>query len=558
MPLSNNQNLATSSVQAVLKSQRKGHKGRWLLLILVLVGLGAAYYYFQYLQNPELPKPIYQTEALKPGDLTTTLLATGNLQPLKQVDIGTEISGKVIEVKVAAGAEVKEGEVLAKLDTKQQEDAIDKAKAALTAAKASAAQANTQVTQAEVKILQTEASFKQAKAHIAQAEAQTDQAQAQVAQQGSQIQQELANVESAKVALQDSQAQFARLQKLHTETQGKLPSTQELETARANWQKAINQEKASRASLSSAQRQVQGSSANVRSTQANIEAHQANLESAKAAIESAKAERLSALAGLESAEANVASAEAALRTEINNLSKTIIKSSLDGVVLKQLIEPGQTVFATSPSPVLFTLVDSLTRMRLRVFVDETGIGQVAKDQEASFSVDAWPKRSYAAKITDIGINSELKDNIVTYPVDLQINNEDLSLKPGMTATATIKTQTVKNVLKVPNAALYYTPTPSLTEGSEPMPDGTPLPPPPSAKPLQIPVEPEPEEAVETDMTQVWLLKDDAPLAVKVKTGITNGKYTEVTELETQQLVEGAVIILGEEELFGAGDVPPSF
>ena len=197
-------------------------------------------------------------------------------------------------------------------------------------------------------------------------------------------------------------------------------------------------------------------------------------------------------------------------------------------------------------------------MRLRVFVDETGIGQVAKDQEASFTVDAWPKRSYAAKITDIGINSELKDNIVTYPVDLQINNEDLSLKPGMTATATIKTQTVKNVLKVPNAALYYTPTPSLTEGSEPMlPDGTPLPP-PSDKPLQIPVEPESEEALETDMTQVWLLKDDAPLAVKVKTGITNGKYTEVTELETQQLVEGAIIILGEEELLGAGDVPPGF
>lgn len=557
MLLSNNQNLATSSVQAVLKSQRKGHKGRWLLLILVLVGLGAVYYYFQYLQNPELPKPIYQTEALKRGDLTTTLLATGNLQPLKQVDIGTEISGKVIEVKVAAGAEVKEGEVLAKLDTKQQEDAIDKAKAALTAAKASAAQAHTQVTQAEVKILQTEASFKQAKAHIAQAEAQTDQAQAQVAQQGSQIQQELANVESAKVALQDSQAQFERLQKLYTETQGKLPSAQELATARTNWQKAINQEKASRASLSSAQRQVQGSSANVRSTQANVEANQANLESAKAAIDSAKAERLSALAGLESAEANVASAEAALRTEINNLSKTIIKSSLDGVVLKQLIESGQTVFATSPSPVLFTLVDSLTRMRLRVFVDETGIGQIAKDQEASFTVDAWPKRSYAAKITDIGINSELKDNIVTYPVDLQINNEDLSLKPGMTATATIKTQTVKNVLKVPNAALYYTPTPSLTEGSEPIPDGTLLPP-PSDKPLQIPVESESEEAVETDLTQVWLLKDDAPLAVKVKTGITNGKYTEVTELETQQLVEGAIIILGEDELLGAGDVPPSF
>lgn len=583
MQASINQNLETTPVQEVLKSNRRSGKWFWLFLILLAFGAGGSYYYFNYWLPPETPKPIYQTEALQQGDLATTLLVAGNLLPIRQVDISTEITGTVIEVKVPSGAEVKEGDILARLDPKQQEEAIDKAKAALTSAKASAAQAKTQVLQADSKILQAEAGWKQAQAQLIQAEAQNEQAQAQAAQQGNQIQQEVTNIETAKLATQEAKAHLDRLQKLYTESQGKLPARQELEIARINWQKALNQEKNSRTTLASAQRQTQSNSANVRSTQANTVATQANLDNVQAAIDIAKADKDNALAGLESAEANVASAEAALRTEINNLSKATIKSSLNGIVLKQLIEPGQTVFATSPPPVLFTLVDSLTRMRLRVFIDEAGISQVAKGQDASFTVDAWPKRSYTAKITDIGINSELKDNIVTYPVDLLITNDDLSLKPGMTATATITTQTAKDVLQVPTAALYYTPTTVEAQ------DETPAPEPTAAQPAEetstptttpstqtsaessseqseqleqaasttSEIEPEPaatnakpDAADQSETAQIWILKDEQPVAVQVKTGITNGKYTEVTELDTHHLVTGAMIILGEEEIQG--------
>lgn len=576
MQASINQNLETTPVQEVLKSNRRSGKWFWLFLILLAFGAGGGYYYFNYWLPPEIPKPTYQTEALQQGDLATTLLVAGNLLPIRQVDISTEITGTVIEVKVSSGAEVKEGDILARLDPKQQEEAIDKAKAALTSAKASAAQAKTQVLQADSKILQAEAGWKQAQAQLIQAEAQNEQAQAQAAQQGNQIQQEVTNIETAKLATQEAKAHLDRLQKLYTESQGKLPARQELEIARINWQKALNQEKNSRTTLASAQRQTQSNSANVRSTQANTVATQANLDNVQAAIDIAKADKDNALAGLESAEANVASAEAALRTEINNLSKATIKSSLNGIVLKQLIEPGQTVFATSPPPVLFTLVDSLTRMRLRVFIDEAGISQVAKGQDAIFTVDAWPKRSYTAKITDIGLNSELKDNIVTYPIDLLIMNDDLSLKPGMTATATITTQTVKNVLQVPNVALYYTPTTMAAQDEMPASEPTSALPAETATPETTPstqasaessleqaasttseIEPEPtptssqpDETDQGETAQIWILKDEQPIAVQVKTGITNGKYTEVTELNTQHLVTGAMIILGEEEIQG--------
>lgn len=577
------QTLETAPVQEVLKSHKK--RRVWLWLLLLGLGAGGAYYYFIYLREPEVILPTYQTAHLEQGDVTATLLVTGTLQPLKQVDISTEISGQVMEVKVSSGASVKTGDVLARLDPKQQEDAIDKAKAALISAKANAAQSRTQVTQADVKIIQAEAGLRQAQATMRQTVAQTEQAETQVAQQGNTIQQELANIETAQLAIQEAKTQLNRLLALKAETNGKLPSAQELETARVNLQKAQNQEKVNRASLKSAQQQAKGSSANVRSSQASHQANQANLDSVKAAIDSAKAERISAIAGLESAEANVASAEAALRTETNKLSKTTITSPLNGVVLKQSIETGQTVFATaSTPPVLFTLIDSLQRMRLRVFVDETNIGLITTEQTATFTVDAWPKNSYKAKITSIGINAETKENIVTYPVDFEVNNEDLRLKPGMTATTSIALQQVKNVLKVPNAALYYVPSvmPALENeiDNEPKQASAPV----STEPTAVdttdsppdPTAAEPNENVNQDsdtptstppsaedenQAQIWVLKDKTPYAVTIKKGLTDGKFTEVAQVISGELPKDAQVIVGEEELESEIDpaaAPPLF
>ena len=241
---------------------------------------------------------------------------------------------------------------------------------------------------------------------------------------------------------------------------------------------------------------------------------------ARTELETAEATLQRAIANEASARASVVQAEAVLKTDETNLSKGTIRSPVDGVVLTRKVEPGQSVVAAMTIPVLFTLAEDLARMELQVKVDEADVGSVKLGQPASFTVSAWPGRYFPATIERVGLGSTITDNVVTYKTVLTVNNDDLALRPGMTATATIVTAQRDNALLVPNAALRFTPTKAAPKADGSLVASL-LPRPPSetkrATATAVPGEP-----------QVWVLEGGEPRGVPVKTGVSNGRFTEIT------------------------------
>lgn len=156
-------------------------------------------------------------------------------------------------------------------------------------------------------------------------------------------------------------------------------------------------------------------------------------------------------------EATVLSAEADLRLAEVNLGKAKIVSPIDGVILTRSVDPGATVASSLNAPVLFTIAGDLRHMELQVSVDEADVGKVETGQKATFNVDAYPDRSFPAEIETVRFASETVSNVVTYKGILTVDNEELLLRPGMTATANIVVEEIKDTLLVPNSALRYTP-----------------------------------------------------------------------------------------------------
>ena len=237
-------------------------------------------------------------------------------------------------------------------------------------------------------------------------------------------------------------------------------------------------------------------------------------------IDTAQAALQRALATQASAQAAVAQAQAALSTGETNLAKASIRSPIDGVVLTRSIEPGQTVAASLQAPVLFTLAEDLSKMELQVDVDEADVGQVRNGQRATFTVDAYPGREYPAQGRRVGFGSQTKDGVVSYLTVLTVNNDDLSLRPGMTATATIVVSERKQVLLVPSAALRFTPA-SVNAA-------------PSSGGLVSKLMPRPPHGASRaaaggngKVRQVWVLRDGQPVAVPVTVGASNGQLSEV-------------------------------
>ncbi len=165
-----------------------------------------------------------------------------------------------------------------------------------------------------------------------------------------------------------------------------------------------------------------------------------------------------AIADEASARASVTDAQAALSTDQTNLSKASIVAPTDGVVLTRNVDPGNAVAASLQAVTLFTVAEDLTQLRLWVYVDEADVGAVKVGQNATFTVSAYPTRKFPARITRVGFGSTITDNVVTYLTYLDVDNADLSLRPGMTATATITATQRNDVLLVPNTALRFTPT----------------------------------------------------------------------------------------------------
>ncbi len=246
----------------------------------------------------------------------------------------------------------------------------------------------------------------------------------------------------------------------------------------------------------------------------------------KAELDGGEATALRAVADQRAAEAAVASSRALLSTYEISLSKATVHSPIDGVVLTRKVEPGQTVAAAMTAPVLFTLAEDLRRMELQVDVDEADVGKVKDGQGARFHVDAWPGRQFPAVVTRVGWGSQTKDGVVSYLTILRVTNDELLLRPGMTATAEITTAQRKDVLLVPNTALRFSP-PATGNVQKRSLLASLMPRPPSSNQPKVA-----SEVIAKDGSQtLWVLKDGQPAPVRVSILGTNGQVSEVRPVD---------------------------
>jgi HlyD family secretion protein len=249
----------------------------------------------------------------------------------------------------------------------------------------------------------------------------------------------------------------------------------------------------------------------------------------KAELDSGRAALARAIADNGSAQAGISDAQAALSTDQINLSKASITAPADGVVLTRAVDPGNAVAASLQAVTLFTVAEDLARLRLWVYVDEADVGAVKLGQAATFTVSAYPSRPFPARITRVGFGSTITDNVVTYLTYLDVDNKDLSLRPGMTATATIVATQRKDVLLVPNAALRYTPTTAAPVASKGIAGGIQLGPPKTESRRKGAA----DSASTASARRVWVLPGDgkgasaAPVSVAVVPGISDGHMTEI-------------------------------
>jgi HlyD family secretion protein len=290
---------------------------------------------------------------------------------------------------------------------------------------------------------------------------------------------------------------------------------------------------------------VEQSRAQVSATDASVRLAKATLAQSKAALARAKdmAEKglisskdlEAAQADAERAEASVGSSQsqatlsrASLKDAETSLSWSTIKAPIDGVVLARLVEPGQTVAASLQSPVLFTVARDLTQLRLYVDIDEADIGKLHEGQEASFTVGAWPTRKFASKVVSVHNLPTAGQTVVTYQAVLSVDNKELLLRPGMTATASIVTSDRPDVLTVPDAALRYSPPapPKDKPSSSPFMPMTP----PRSGGQRRPSAGGPgkgDAAAGAGRSGLWVLENGVAKRIMVQTGGSDGQNTEI-------------------------------
>ncbi len=247
-----------------------------------------------------------------------------------------------------------------------------------------------------------------------------------------------------------------------------------------------------------------------------------------------------ATAGLHQAEANVKIKEGALDKAKADLDHCKITSPIDGVVISRNVDVGQTVAASLQAPVIFQIANDLTKMQIDSNVAEADVGAVSVDQDVDFTVDAFPTRTFHGKVVQVRNAPITVQNVVTYDTVIGVNNSDLKLKPGMTANVSIIIEHKDNALQLKNAALRYRP-----------PDAATAEPPKSAS---SPSGQRPTAARERKPERtVYVLSYGRPKAVQIKTGISDGIMTEVTE----GLKEGDRVVTAELTSPAASSSPPT-
>lgn len=297
------------------------------------------------------------------------------------------------------------------------------------------------------------------------------------------------------------------------------------------------------AQLDRAQASLTAAQARVRTAQATLAEAELILNRAAALktkgisssqdMDTALAARDRAAANLAAAQADVSVAQADVELKQTDVDKSRLLSPIDGIVLSRTVEPGQTVASSLQAPVLFTLAEDLTRMQVEADIDEADIGAVQTGQKASFTVDAYPDRTFLAVIETVEFSPKTTDNVVTYTAILRVDNRDLLLRPGMTATAEIVTREIPDALVVPNTALRFVPPkPKQNQGFSLS----------RLSSLFIPRMPRFETSQRPSGSErtIYVLENGVSRPVNVKIGATDGQ---VTEIVSGDLKEGDQVII---------------
>ena len=374
-------------------------------VVAVLVGAGVwSYFYAQ--SRGSVPR--YRTAPVERGPLTAAVSATGNLNAVTTVQVGSQVSGQIKELLADFNTLVEKNQIIARIDPAIFEAKVNQARA--------------DVASAQAAVLNQEAQVQKAKADVESARAALAEARA--------------NTVKAQVAIADARRD---LERKNTLFERELIARSDLDSSQAAHDSAL-------ALLDAARAKEQALAASIQSAAAQLRVVEAQLQSSRAQVDQKRAALVQAQA---------------------DLNHTTIRAPVNGVVISRAVDVGQTVAASLQAPTLFTIAEDLTKMQVEVSVDEADIGRIELDDRSSFTVDSFPGQTFTGTVTQIRKAAQVVQNVVTYTVVVAVDNPRGRLLPGMTANVKLIVAEKPSVLKVPNAALRFRPA-----GSDPGPTAT--------------------------------------------------------------------------------------
>lgn len=408
---------------------------RIVALVLVLAAVAGGWYFLR-ADGSAAGKVRYRTAKVDRGQVVEGVAASGTVQPVELIQVGTQVSGVIQELRADFNSKVAAKQVIALLDARRLQSQVDQDLASVARAKAD--------------LKRLEAGVDQARADVARVQSAVVQASSDVNRVKEQLVQARTDVDRADALLLQAQAELERQRQL---VEKKLTSQSDLDAAVAT----AGSLAAQRASALAA----------VRQTEAQVATAEAAVKQAEAQVAVAEAALRQSESQLPVGQAAIALAEAQLAGDRVNLEYATIVSPVDGVVVSRNVDVGQTVAASLSAPTLFVLAKDLTKVQVQTSVPEADIGRVRAKQPVSFTVDAYPERTFPGEVTQVRYASTTVSNVVTYTVIVDASNPDTLLFPGMTANVTFEVARSREGLRVPATALRLQPAPELLEAAPP-------------------------------------------------------------------------------------------
>jgi HlyD family secretion protein len=382
-----------------IKTRPRYHWARWALVAVVVVALAVSVELWRMHSQNAIG---YETVPVERGPIQASVTATGTLNAVVDVQVGSQVSGNIKALYADFNTKVTKGQLVALIDPQVFQTQVDQAQAAVASVHSAALTAEAQIQKAIADLSGTLASEKGAESLLAK---------------------DRANALNASNQYQRQDTLF----------KDGLISLQDHDLAKAT----------------------------IDAAEAQVAADQSQIEASKQTIQSGQAQVQVAQAQLGSAQAQERQAQASLEQAKVNLEHTQITAPVDGTVIARRMDVGQTVAASFQAPIIFEIAQDLTKMQLDANVDESDIGNISAGQNATFTVDAYPSTTFSGEVTAVRKAPINAQNVVTYDVVIAVANPDLKLFPGMTANARILTAKLDNALKVPNAVLRVHPSPAV-------------------------------------------------------------------------------------------------